>query len=105
MKHPHHDLIVAWAADTTRVVQHRDDENKPWEDCVAQPYFSRNWEYRFKPVPKPDVVELAHIIKAQRSSPSDFDGWDFRPCPMYAPNVRLTFDGETDALKSVEILK
>lgn len=95
MKHKHHDLIVAWAADTTKVVQVRDPRvANRWVD-VRDP----NWEsdeYRFKPEPKPDLTAYYAVD----------DGDVFR-CLSYDSRVklRLTFDGETGALKVAEVLK
>lgn len=56
IKHPHHDLIIAWAADTSRVVQWSPN-SLYWLDCEAGP---PDWNpelfFRFKPEPKPDRV-------------------------------------------------
>ena len=50
MKHKHHDLIVAWAADTTRKVEVL--RNGRWFE--ADPAWDPREEYRFAPV-KHDV--------------------------------------------------
>ena len=100
MKHPHFDLIVEWAKDTSRVVQCRSHRTGEWNDCndVNIPGWLPSYEYRFKPEPKPDVVFEGlfglygigslcyHVSSAGK------------------PNLRLTFDGETGKLKSAEVL-
>lgn len=95
MKHKHYDMIVASAADTSRIVECRD----PGEECA--PWFMKNhsnWftelEYRFKPEPKPDVVRYACLERH-----------DWTETPYSNSNARITFDGETGAPKSMEILK
>lgn len=94
MKHPHHDLIVEWAKDTSRVVQYRMQEHMDW-DITSTPSWIPGYQYRFKPEPKPDVMhEYVCDIYKQRI-PEHYE----------KPNLRLTFDGETGKLKSVEMLK
>ena len=92
-RHPHHGLIVTWAADTSRVVQ-RKSINGDWTD-VAAPSWSDDTEYRFKPEPKPDVVESVIM---------DLHGYRY-PTQGEKPNLRLTFDGETGKLKAAEVLE
>lgn len=49
-KHKHHDMIIEWAKNTSRVVQWsltgRDDH---WNDCTIPPQWDANHMYRFKP--------------------------------------------------------
>ena len=47
-KHPHHDLIVEWAKDTSKTFQWRRGCNGHYEDCVV-PAWSTELEYRIKP--------------------------------------------------------
>lgn len=89
MKHKHADIASAWMQDTTRVVQIEISENV-WMDDPS-PQWREEENYRFKPEPKPDVVEyyyagnnaLVYVRKDQD------------------PEVAATFDGETRELKSV----
>ena len=95
-QHPHHDLIVEWAKDTTQVVQVSDPRfaDKCWIDA-SDPTWQEDLEYRFNPTPKPDVVqELVCTMTGVRT----LEHWS-------QPNLRLTFDGETGALKSAEVIK
>lgn len=96
MKHKHHDVIVAWAADTSKVVQVKGMSGQ-WQDCDSSPIWSDGFEYRIKPEPKPDVV-----IRVKLSI--DEDGW--MEMDRYGKtNLRLTFDGETGKLKAAEVLE
>ena len=95
MKHPHHDLIVTWAADTSRVVQVFNRARADWEDTRID-IWHPSARYRFKPEPKPkpDRVEdlnLTHLTTAVCFG------------DQAHPNLRLTFDGETGKLKSAEV--
>lgn len=47
-RHVHHDMIVEWAANPTRIVQYRTSVNYPWTDC-SDVTWNPNTEYRFKP--------------------------------------------------------
>ena len=94
-RHPHHDLIVAWAADTTRVVQSLDSCGE-WQ-AVDTPHWYPTYQYRFNPLPKPDAVHEASVQML-----SDTVSFVWYP---KTPNMRFTFDGETGALKRAEVLK
>lgn len=53
--HVHHDMIVEWAANPSRVVQWRDNDDCVWLDCSEDevhpfPVWDMNTQYRFKPV-------------------------------------------------------
>ena len=97
MKHTHHDIIVAWAADTSKVVQCRSRAEHDWEDCHGGVIWLTPLEYRLKPDPVPDVVVYLEVdvhgasIQFEQQTEQD--------------NLRLTFDGETGKLKSAEVLK
>ena len=92
MKHKHADLIREWALDTSRVVQYRTGSEE-WED-IQQPSWATNVEYRFKPEVKPDYHTYAVILN--NSLQVSFVG---------KPNIKITFDGETNQLKAAEVLK
>ena len=47
MKHVHHDMIVEWAKDTSRVVEIRGMDGT-WRETIA-PTWGTQSEYRFKP--------------------------------------------------------
>jgi hypothetical protein len=94
MKHKHADLIREWALDTSKVVQYADSPLGEWQDCLAWPAWGECLRYRFKPEPKPDYHTYAVILN--NSMQVSFVG---------KPNIKLTFDGETNQLKAAEMLK
>lgn len=96
-KHPHHDMIVAWAADTSRVVQCW-QTTQEWLD-IEQPNWNREGKYRFKPEPKPDVMTECKITRCYGAIL-----WNSETDTVDGANLRLTFDGETGQLKSAEVL-
>ena len=93
--HVHAEVIKAWAEGYT--IQARiKTEGKGWFDA-ANPNWNTNWiEYRVKPEPKPDSILLRRIeLTMGKAGLNAF---------VQAPNVKFTFDGETDTLKSVEMI-
>jgi hypothetical protein len=77
--HKHAELIKAWA-DGAEIESLNDYGG--W--CPANsPAWNEYTEYRIKPDPKPDVVNM----------------YDLRLC------IRLTFDGETCKLKNAEVME
>ena len=50
MKHVHYDMIVAWAADPSRVVQVYYPISKTWESTPS-PEWREDRQYRFKEQP------------------------------------------------------
>jgi len=86
--HKYADLIHAWA-DGVQIQVKYDD----WVD-TSNPQWNENFQYRIKPEPKPDIVryhEVFHRVTESLQSPYH--------------NVKVTFDGETGQLKSVEVIK
>ena len=66
MKHIHHDLIVAWAADPSRVVQSRRLDHHGWA-VDPDPQWLPYWQYRFKPAePKYIVVNGVNVPEPVR---------------------------------------
>ena len=53
-RHVHHDMIVEWAKDPSRVVEYFDEDLLKWVDCADSeqecPIWDKNTKYRFKPV-------------------------------------------------------
>jgi hypothetical protein len=100
--HIHADVIKAWADGAE--IQSRSCTSLAlnrwggWCD-VEIPEWHKHQEYRVKPQPKPDVVKYLGCSYQDSRVANDFfviDHW---------PNkLKLTFDGETDTLKSAEIL-
>ena len=64
MKHVHHDMIVAWAADPSRVVEVETDTG--WQ-VINTPVWTADSEYRFKPEePKYIVVNGVNVPEPVR---------------------------------------
>lgn len=93
-RHCHYDVMIEWAADTSKVVQHKDCGK--WMDCVYPPTWSTSKEYRIKPTPKPDVVRYCEV------SIKKLENFGVPQSTM--DNLRLTFDGETGKLIKAEVL-
>ena len=65
MKHVHHDMIIEWAKDTSRVVEIRGVEGT-WRETTA-PSWATHIEYRFKPAePKFIVVNGVNVPEPVR---------------------------------------
>jgi hypothetical protein len=91
MKHKHADLIKQWA-DGAQIQHHHQFEDR-WDD-VDNPRWLDDHNYRIKPEPKPDTISFLCVL--------DPSGIVFS---MVGANLKLTFDGETNKLKSAEVLK
>lgn len=93
--HKHADLIKAWADGAE--IQWYDDTPKEhrWKDCPEWFIWNERYDFRIKPEPKPDFVDL-HYVEWRG------EGTWFRKDLL--SNLKLTFDGETGKLKSAEVL-
>jgi len=94
MKHKHAELIHAWA-DGAKIEMKMAVSGK-WVETSC-PQFYLDTEYRIKPEPKPDYRKY-------------FVYHSNRPCiyPYTSnemANLALIFDGETNDLKSAEVIK
>ena len=96
MKHPHAELIKAWADGAEIQVFHPNLDT--WDDCTYNPSWMVNIKYRIKPEPKPDVVEYFRV--GRRTYSLTFE-WSDSP----RANLKLIYDGETGDLKSAEVIK
>jgi hypothetical protein len=89
---PHYKERIAHAEG--HEIQYRQDDQDTWED-TEEPAWCEELQYRVKPETKPDVVVEAN---AERFN-----------CMYYTSseitNLRITFDGETGALKSAEVIQ
>jgi hypothetical protein len=99
-RHIHADCIIAWANGAK--IQCRVYEDEGWIDVMA-PNWSHSYEYRVKPIPKPDIVKY---------SPDFGPGWpELYPAKESDKKnngfgvIKKTYDGETGKLKSVEIVE
>lgn len=92
-RHPHADLIIAWANNPQLEVQFRGgghQSNCWFPMCRSNPDWSHS-EVRIKSEPKPDIARTI-VVDASIS--------DVHP----HQHIRCTFDGETRKLKKVEII-
>lgn len=95
--HKHADVIHAWA-DGAKVQYKSQRGEQEWKDDPF-PCFDVSYEYRIKPEPKPDISFYARL--ELDNLPKRVQVMD--PDPQLH-NVKLTFCGETNKLKSVEVL-
>lgn len=95
--HIHAEVIKSWADGAE--IELRAAGGSEWRDADA-PTWSRNYEYRVKPEPKPDYT--AHVLVTSLQGRVVFGGCSVREFPC--DNLRLIFDGETQKLKSAEVL-
>lgn len=91
--HVHAECIIAWANGAD--IEWRYDSQFPWKDC-HKPIWDCDTEYRIKPEPKPDIVRQIGLNLNPFSGHVRYDR---------IKNIRVIFDGETLALKSVEMMK
>jgi hypothetical protein len=89
-RHKHADLIHAWADGAEIQVLN----NGKWID-IYYPVWEKTAEYRVKLQLKPDYVLYDNVSLETELSMRIGNN----------SNVRYTFDGETNKLKSVEVLK
>jgi len=91
-RHKHADLIHAWAEGAE--IQWKKTNGK-WIGVGNDPVWMETDEYRINPQPKSDYVLYGNVSLEAELSMRIGDN----------SNVRYTFDGETNKLKSVEMLK
>lgn len=98
-RHKHADLIIAWANGAK--IQYLNKVLNAWRDC-SDPGWLENYDYRIKPEPKPDLIRygVCRIDLCRKTAVIDCLG----PYNGNKDNVKLTLDGETNKLKSVEVL-
>ena len=103
--HIHSELIKAWADGAK--IQFLGDISGTWMDCT--PTWQSHLQYRIKPEPKPDRVAFSNVYKNSigclSKDSESLDKWARAANEIYLGRVRVTFDGETGKLKSVEIIK
>ena len=92
--HKHAAVIKAWA--DGEVVEFKSKYNEEWA-VIPHPTWVSNYEYRIRTEPKPDIVKRVCLELVEGSvnlmHPSDV--------PI---NLILSFDGETEKLKSAEVI-
>lgn len=99
MKHKHCDLIVAWANGAEIQVLNLNNEWVTLKD--RNPSWDVDYEYRIKPVLKPDVVLYGTFLTDEYGE-GDISLTISR---FNTDSFKFVFDGETLKPKSVEILE
>jgi len=94
--HKYKDLIIAWANGAEIEVFN----GRVWSH-ITTPSFYEEREYRIKPEHKPDIVRQMYIYSMKENFTTC---WTTPSCNKPA-NVNVIFDGETGALKAVEVIK
>jgi hypothetical protein len=99
--HIHAEVIKAWASGET--IQFKTGLSKAWVDLTQNdtPGFHKEYEYRIKPEPKPDIVAYGRTTYCSMDG-VEFDSFGSSKCT--GDNLKLTFDGETGKLKAVEFI-
>lgn len=104
-KHKYCDLIVAWAngARIQILLSNYSTLQQEWYDCdngLNPPLWHSAFQYRIKPETKPDIKVYASLrLDEFAGEPKIVLGL------LSKNNVIISFDGETDKLKSVEVIK
>lgn len=101
--HKHAEIIKAWADGARIEVRGSFNYKDTWSECTNNPYWAEHQVYRIKPEPKPDILlyGYAYVSAGKRFGTVRAMGdvlWT-------EANVKLVFDGETNKLKSVEMIK
>jgi hypothetical protein len=102
--HVHAEVIKAWADGAE--IEWFSKENKEWikDNC---PLFLEASQYRIKPEPKPDIVRYFGVDNWHGSDERISGIMDYRLANYshWDNQLKLTFDGKTNKLKAVEIIK
>jgi hypothetical protein len=103
MKHKHAEVIKAWADGAE--IEARFLRAGGWTNWRLQEdnfvWYQSNAEYRVKPEPKPDIDMYAYAYNYHNGSAYISQTINCKgDC-----NLKLTYDGETNELKSAEVIK
>ena len=103
-KHKHADLIIQWALGTA--VESKHILSNCWSFDLA-PIWSDEYEYRIKPVPKPDVTVYANVDEYLAN---DFKHnavlcGRFSQQREFTDNIKVTYRGETGNLIAIEMIE
>jgi hypothetical protein len=99
----HAEVIKAWADGAKIQWYDSSPREHRWKDCPDVFLWQDRFEFRVKPEPKPDVVLIRQISLIHPECAGFPEGlvsvgaWSNQ-------NVKLTFDGETNELKAIEML-
>lgn len=95
-RHVHQDLIDAFEKGAE--IQVFSKSTVQWRDS-SRPYWFPTEDYRIKP--KDDTTQYAYIVLLENGS-IDISHWTNTPTSI--DNLKVVFDGETNKIKSVEII-
>ena len=106
MKHKHYELIIAWANGAEIEYYRNYGDDKIWVNCT-NPVWDENREYRIKSEPKPDVILYANSNSCTKDGfnallTTAYTFEHFNNNFEFEPNIKLTYDGETNEFKSAE---
>ena len=103
--HKHAELIKAWADGAE--IEYKSHVDGSWRNLTSGQWLD-NYEYRLKPIPKPDKVSYG-VYKSAAEVYYNFTMICYSQCPSHVSHdynlVKLTYDGETGKLKSAEVMK
>jgi len=98
--HKHAEVIKAWADGCA--IEYNIG-NDVWVE-MHNPIWHANNKYRIKPEPKPDVVKYMGVENINGAKGAFIDG-NYFTVSHWFNRLKLTFDGETNEIKAVEIIK
>ena len=99
MKHKHYEAIIGWAEG--KQIQYLSTSHKGWRDCVDQPLWLSDTEYRIKPDEPKDFAVSARV----QFKDGTLTGNYLEFAKTGAQNVEFLFDGETQELKAIRRIK
>ena len=91
VKNKHYNEIIAFAEGMT--IQYYDHSMDEWADCYDAPQWAEHTLYRVKPTPASNYVELTSLHQP--------DGYEWKHLGFF----RVTFDGDTKKVLSVEVIE
>lgn len=106
-KHKYAELIKAWADNSDLRIQCRPRGSDGEYIDTKHPGWCINFDYRIKPEPKPNIVEIRKIIRVLMDGCVDivhYGGNVVLSSDKNPVKVEYTFDGETGVLKGVKLL-
>jgi hypothetical protein len=101
-KHKHAALIHAWA-EGAKIQYRYSDINPEWTDTDNPTW--NGPEYRIKIDQKPDVVQVMSVYRNLYRSFEESRPSNEAIVPSFIADLKLTFDGDTGKLKSLEMLE
>lgn len=98
--HKHAEIIKLWADGAEVQQKYCGDDWRPFDGSWTE---RDEWKFCIKPEPRPDVVEYHNIYP--NHGHSTYENAKYSARGGSKGIVKITFDGETGALKAAEVLK